>query len=150
MQLRVLVAVALLALWILSLCVYRQFFSPLAKFPGPKLTAVTGWIETYHDAFRGGQFIFKLGEWHAKYGQWQKDTASYRLTTKGPIVRINPWEIHVVDPEFADVLFASNSKFDKKLEWKHRTGIPHSSFDTIEHNQYVLIFSLKSITKAGR
>lgn len=42
------------------------------------------------------------------------------------------------------MMLAGNSKFDKKMEWKARFGIPHSTFDTIEHNQQVLsvIFSL--------
>ena len=56
-------------LWNVVLVVYRLYFSPLAKFPGSKLAAATGWVETYHDAFRGGQFIFKVEEWHAKYGE---------------------------------------------------------------------------------
>jgi hypothetical protein len=68
LQLRVLLVISLLFLWVLSLFVYRLYFSPLAKFPGPKLAAATGWVETYHDVVRGGQFIFKIREWHAKYG----------------------------------------------------------------------------------
>ncbi|KAF1993035.1 cytochrome P450 [Amniculicola lignicola CBS 123094] len=119
--LRFILLATLLLLWGTSLAIYRLFFSPLSKFPGPKLAAVTGWVETYHDVFRGGQLIFKLGEWHEEYG---------------PIVRINPWEVHIADPDFVQVLFASNSQFDKKIEWKYRTGIPHSSFDTIEHQHH--------------
>ncbi|GAW20126.1 hypothetical protein ANO14919_096220 [Xylariales sp. No.14919] len=119
-QLSVVVFVA----WVLtcfSLGVYRLYFHPLAQFPGDKLAAVTGWVETYHDVFRGGQLIFKLEEWHAKYG---------------PIVRISPWEVHIADSDFVDVLFSSNSRFDKKVEWKYRFGIPHSTFDTIEHRHH--------------
>ncbi|KAI3324144.1 cytochrome protein [Xylariaceae sp. AK1471] len=108
-------------IWCLALCVYRLFLHPLAQFPGDKLAAVTGWVETYHDVFRGGQFIFKLEEWHAKYG---------------PIVRISPFEVHIADPDFVDVIYASNSRFDKKMEWKYRFGIPHSTFDTIEHEHH--------------
>lgn len=52
-----------------ALGIYRLYFHPLAKFPGDKLAALTGWVETYHDVFRGGKFIFKLEEWHAQYGE---------------------------------------------------------------------------------
>ena len=54
--------------WAMIICVYRLYFHPMAKFPGPKLAAITGWVETYYDVFRGGQFIFKIEEWHKKYG----------------------------------------------------------------------------------
>ncbi|OTB08285.1 hypothetical protein M426DRAFT_264912 [Hypoxylon sp. CI-4A] len=105
----------------LSICIYRLYFSPLASFPGDKIAAVTGWVETYHDVFRGGQLIFKLEEWHAKYG---------------PVVRISPWEVHIADPDFVDTFYANTSKFDKKIEWKYRFGLPHSTFDTIEHHHH--------------
>lgn len=54
----------------IALAIYRLWFSPLAKFPGPKLTAATGWYETYYQLCKGqgGQFIFKIEEWHKKYG----------------------------------------------------------------------------------
>ncbi|KAJ4423370.1 hypothetical protein N0V82_001973 [Gnomoniopsis sp. IMI 355080] len=66
-------------------------------------------------------FIFKIQEWHEKYG---------------PIVRISPWEVHIADPEFLSVILANKSQFDKKIEWKYRFGIPHSTFDTIEHQHH--------------
>ena len=57
-----------LVLCTIGVCLYRLYLSPLARFPGDKLAALTGWVETYHDVVRGGQFIFKVEEWHAKYG----------------------------------------------------------------------------------
>ncbi|KAK8066221.1 cytochrome P450 [Apiospora hydei] len=119
MQNGLLVVLAATPVWILGVCLYRLYFSPLAKFPGPKLAALTGWVETYYDVYKGGQFFFKLKEWHAHYG---------------PIVRINPWEVHISDPDAADIVFAGNSQFNKKIEWSYRFGIPQSAFDTVDHH----------------
>ena len=52
----------------LCLVVYRLFFSDIAHFPGSKLTAATGWYETYLDVFKGGQFTFQIDRWHQQYG----------------------------------------------------------------------------------
>ena len=50
------------------LTAYRLYLSPIAHFPGSKLTAATGWYETYLDVFKGGQFTFQLEKWHQQYG----------------------------------------------------------------------------------
>lgn len=60
--------VSAFGLYLLGLLIYRLFLSPIANIPGPKLTAVTGWYETYHDVYRGGKFIYKIEEWHQQYG----------------------------------------------------------------------------------
>jgi uncharacterized membrane protein YpjA len=51
------------------LAIYRLFFSPLAKFPGSKLAAATGWYEFYHDFWRTGKYIYVIEEMHKKYGK---------------------------------------------------------------------------------
>lgn len=55
-------------LYLLVLAVYRLYFSPIAHFPGSKLTAVCGWYETYFEIWKGGQFIFQIEKWHEQYG----------------------------------------------------------------------------------
>lgn len=43
------------------------------------------------------------------------------LTDKGPIVRVNPWEVHINDPNFFDP-FYTNNKLDKHLWFYHLFG----------------------------
>jgi len=57
-----------LAYWI-CLAVYRLYFSPLAKIPGPKLAAVTLWFEFYYDVIKRGRYTWKIAEMHEQYGR---------------------------------------------------------------------------------
>lgn len=58
----------LAALWMIYGMIYRLYFHPLAKFPGPRLAIVTYWYEFYYDIVRRGQYTYKLRELHEKYG----------------------------------------------------------------------------------
>lgn len=61
----------------LNLVIYRLYFSPLAGFPGPKLTAVTEWYEIYYNLVKDGKFFRKIPEWHEQYGSyWERQTIS--------------------------------------------------------------------------
>jgi hypothetical protein len=55
-------------LYLVGLAVYRLYLSPLAKFPGPKLAAVSRWYEFYHDVVRRGQYSDHITELHKIYG----------------------------------------------------------------------------------
>ena len=57
-----------LAAYVTLILFYRLYLSPIARFPGSKLTAATGWYETYLDVFEGGQFTFEIEKWHQQYG----------------------------------------------------------------------------------
>jgi hypothetical protein len=61
-------AIAASAVYGVSIALYRLFFSPLSQFPGPKMAAVTGYYEFYHDFFRNGKYIFEIEKMHARYG----------------------------------------------------------------------------------
>jgi hypothetical protein len=58
----------LLVLYFLSTAIYRLYLSPIAKFPGPKLAALSFWYEFYFDVVKGGQYTWEIGRMHDKYG----------------------------------------------------------------------------------
>ncbi|EON70037.1 hypothetical protein W97_09305 [Coniosporium apollinis CBS 100218] len=108
-------AAVLLVLYIVGGAIYRLFFHPLAKFPGPKLAAVTVWYEAYYDVVGKGQYIFKLKELHDKYG---------------PIIRINPNELHIRDPDYYDTLYNQTNRLDKSDYFYRMLGNPYALFNT--------------------
>ena len=61
--------IAAAALYAAGLAIYRLFLSPLAKFPGPKLAALTRKYETYYEAYQNYEYVWKIKELHKKYGE---------------------------------------------------------------------------------
>ena len=116
-------------LWLLALLpatyvvvqvVYQLYFSPIAKFPGPPLAAVTFWYEFYYDVICRGRYTWRIGELHEQYG---------------PIVRINPYELHINDPEYYDEVFAGPTKTTEKWAWSAKMfGDGGSGFSTVAHD----------------
>ncbi|KAK3639089.1 hypothetical protein LTR56_012638 [Elasticomyces elasticus] len=91
-------AAAALVAGAVLLILYRLLLHPLAGVPGPKLAAASAAYEFYYDCILGGKYHFKIEELHRQYG---------------PVVRINPWEVHINDPPYWDVLYSNSSKLDK-------------------------------------
>ncbi|KAK4066062.1 uncharacterized protein Triagg1_8371 [Trichoderma aggressivum f. europaeum] len=106
--------------YLIGLGIYRVYFSPLAKFPGPRLAALTSWYQAYYDIWLGGQFFKKCDELQKIYG---------------PIIRVNPHEVQVFDPEFIDTLYTSNSQRRDKYKWTGRSILlPESLVATEPHD----------------
>ncbi|KAL7905492.1 cytochrome P450 [Trichoderma velutinum] len=124
--------------WAIWTAVWRLFFSPLSHIPGPKLAAVSYWYEFYYDVICQGRFLWKIGELHRQYG---------------PIVRINPREVHINDHNFYDDIYAGGSKHPRH---KIRFMAMHddSMFDTYDEDKHRarraavgVAFSVQSIRK---
>jgi len=53
----------------------------------------------------------------------------------GPIVRINPEEVHIQDADYYDQVYAgSTHKRNKWTFFTNQSGLPQSAFGTPEHN----------------
>lgn len=75
------------------------------------------------------------------------------LIFAGPIVRINPHELHINDPDFFDELYAGGKR-DKYQWWVNVAGAPGSGFATVGHDLHRLrrgalspFFSKRSVTQ---
>lgn len=131
-----------LLLYIVGGAIYRLYLSPLAKFPGRKLAALTLWYEFYHDYFRRGQYTWEIADMHEKYGITRNSVLIDigRLIPKltGPIVRISPHELHVNDPEFYDQLYGTTLKLDKNPWITKQFGNQLSTMGTASHDLHKL------------
>ncbi|KAF7336640.1 Cytochrome P450 [Mycena venus] len=110
---------AAIALYFASLAFYRLFLHPLARFPGPKLAAITRYYEAYYDIVQNGQYVFRVQDMHKKYG---------------PIVRISPYELHVIDPAFFEKLYRQDGRWNK-YDWAYDAfSAPGSTICAADHD----------------
>ncbi|KAL8749873.1 MAG: hypothetical protein Q9199_007423, partial [Rusavskia elegans] len=79
--------------------IYRITYHPLAHFPGPKLAAISRWYEIYYELMLGGRFAQQIENLHERYG---------------PIVRINPFELHINDLEYYNQIYNFNHNLEKR------------------------------------
>ncbi|KAF2195494.1 putative cytochrome P450 [Zopfia rhizophila CBS 207.26] len=112
---------ALLLIYIITLFLYRVYFSPLSHIPGSKLAAATSWYSFYFDALKIGRYFVEVEKIHRKYG---------------PIVRITPTEIHIDDPTFFNELYNVTKRLDKDpwyYSWLGRNGSIFAMTDPDQH-----------------
>ena len=96
------------ALWTLLLgflaflpcrAIYRLTLHPLARFPGPRLAAVTSLYGASFDLRKNSCYVKILPGLHDKYGlycQMEKFESSIDLQNRA-IVRIHPNQLHIND-----------------------------------------------------
>ena len=72
------------------------------------MTLIQHRYEFYYECVQPGQYIWKIREFHEKYG---------------PIIRINPHEIHIYDPEFYHTLYAGGAQKRNRDPW-HAASLP--------------------------
>lgn len=117
-----LLAISFSIVYAIGLGIYRIWFSPIAHIPGPLIGRLTFWYEFYYDVGCRGQYVWRVKELHQQYG---------------PIVRINPEEVHILDPDFYDEIYAGPSrKRDKWSYFCNAHGVTQSSFATVKHETH--------------
>lgn len=78
--------------------------------------------EFYWDVVKVGQYTFHIRRLHDKYG---------------PIIRLNPHEVHIDDPDFYDDVFTSSATGRKRERWGYLMaafGLDDSTFSTLNHD----------------
>ncbi|KAH8887942.1 trichodiene oxygenase [Thozetella sp. PMI_491] len=68
---------------------------PLYRFPGPRLAAMSWIYEFYFDVVHKGTYSKEIKRLHSIYG---------------PIIRINPVELHCADTRFMDEIYAAGGR----------------------------------------
>lgn len=104
----------------LSLYCYRLYWHPLARFPGPRLAAITSWYEAYYEIVLKGQYSKQISKLHDEYG---------------PIIRVTPNELHIRDPRFFDQFYGKNQQLDKE-GWDKRFGCAGGLLTTVRANDH--------------
>lgn len=131
--------------WLITMVLYRCFFHPLAKIPGPFFAAITHFYIAYFNLFNGkSQFYLQVEELHWKYGKYlscplgcyllQFNSMIHHGRITGPIIRISPDEIHLSDPENYEKLYYIGSKAPSKAGYFYSAfGLKTSSFATLSN-----------------
>lgn len=133
-------------LYLAGLLVYRLYLCPIARFPGPKLAAMTYLYEGYYDVVKRGKYTFKIRDLHAKYGQspdhstikMRASALVAHLNFPGPIIRISPTELHINDPDYYDKLYNREGKWEKNPFYVNSFGNTVSGFGTVGHDLHRL------------
>ncbi|OJD29667.1 cytochrome p450 family protein [Diplodia corticola] len=87
---------ALVAIFFVFTCVYRRYFSPLAKYPGPFWASVTDlWLVWLHFQPDHHHRLVKL---HNQYG---------------PVVRLKPNKLSISSPEAFRIIYGAGNGFPK-------------------------------------
>ncbi|KAH6962312.1 cytochrome P450 [Ilyonectria sp. MPI-CAGE-AT-0026] len=114
--------IALICFSVALRSIYLLFFHPLAKFPGPKLAAITD--HYYGFSWVGGFHPFRLQELHKRYGD---------------VVRIAPNELSFANPDTYREIYAHASKGRKpflKSKFYHQANVPPNVFTALDPQEH--------------
>lgn len=82
------------ATYLVFTAIYNLTLHPLAKFPGPFFCRISNLPQCYYEAILNGKFMPEIDKYHEKYG---------------PVVRINPNEVHIKDSSMYHAVYKNNA-----------------------------------------
>ncbi|KAJ5714392.1 cytochrome P450 [Penicillium malachiteum] len=113
------VCMGVTALAFTSLCVYRLFFHPYAKYPGPLLGKLTNYYAVYH-SWKGDQHL-DMWRCHEKYG---------------PYVRYGPNELSINTAAGLKEIYAHGRNFKKSVKYNAMVHQAANTLTTIEKRKH--------------
>jgi hypothetical protein len=137
-------------------------FQPVRKVPRPEASCFDVWIHVLLrcSCWEGPVYLQDQGiAQEVQYAYlivFPKDGyLRSRSKLDSPIIRISPHELHVIDPDFYDALFAgAHTRRDKPPTWSHAFTNIDSVFSTISHDTHRIrraalnpLFSASSLRK---
>ncbi|OTB02524.1 hypothetical protein M426DRAFT_322616 [Hypoxylon sp. CI-4A] len=97
-------------------------FHPLSHIPGPRLAAATYIPEFWHDVVTFGRYTHEIKKMHDAYG---------------PIVRVNPNEVHINDIRFMDEIYAAGGRKRDKAPYQIANyALRGTGFGTSDHDHH--------------
>ncbi|KAL4891682.1 cytochrome P450 [Aspergillus ambiguus] len=117
---------SLIGLWIVYHILIALYnispLHPLSRLPGDKRAVASYLYEAYFDWWCSGRYGHEIRRMHERYG---------------PIVRINPDELHCSDPYFTDEIYAGPGRVRDKWQHQLNTGgagpLSVAGFSTVPH-----------------
>ncbi|RFU79676.1 cytochrome p450 [Trichoderma arundinaceum] len=93
----------------------------ISNVPGPRLAAMTGLYEFWFDVVMDGQYSTEIKRMHEIYG---------------PIVRINPHEIHMQEPKQRSIMRIPGIEKVRKEPVTVRFAVPTSVTAKVDHSHH--------------
>jgi len=119
-----------------ALLIWRSFFNPLNKFPGPFIARISSFWWTFRIGNSSHAFI-KIDELHDKYGQY---------------VRIGSNDLTITDPAAVNLIYGPNTRCKKGIGYDIDKPLSsmHSTRDRAQHDVRRRIWSPAFSDKALR
>ncbi|KAE8409388.1 cytochrome P450 [Aspergillus pseudonomiae] len=122
--------VALVTSWLthrVYLIVYRLYFHRLAKFPGPRLAAISTLYRAFYQIWKDGKLIEHATELHDLYG---------------PVIRISPNELHFRSVAAYHDIYSAKFQGTKDPDYYEHLGQSTALFGLVDPIQHGARFRL--------